>query len=221
MLRNVQPLFAEIATGGISVAHNGNLTNARTLRKELIRAGSIFQSTTDTEILVHLLATGEGPFEDRLVSALQRVQGAYALVMMTKDGLIGARDPVGIRPLMIGKLADGVHILASETVALDIVGATFVREVKAGEIIIINGDGIRSIQPAPDHPARLCIFEHVYFSRPDSFMNGQSVYQVRKNIGAELAKESPADVDMVVPVPDSGNPAALGYAQEAGIPFEF
>lgn len=219
-LQNVQPLFAELSTGGFGLAHNGNLTNALTLRTELIQRGSIFQTTTDTEVIIHLTAISTyKTLLDRLIDALKQLEGAYALTCLTSEGLIGCRDPLGIRPLVLGELG-GKYILASETVAFDIVGAHFVREVDPGEIVIINDAGIRSLKPFPQQPRRPCIFEQVYFSRPDSFVDNHSVYQVRKRIGAELAREAPCDADMVVPVPDSGTPAALGYAQESGIPFE-
>jgi len=219
-MRNVQPLFAELATGGFAVAHNGNISNAMTLRSELIRKGSIFQSTSDTETIIHLLATsGQRTLLDRFIDALKQVEGAYSLVCLTAQGMIGCRDPLGIRPLVLGKLGD-TYILASETVALDVVAATFVRSIEPGELVIIDDDGLRSIAPFERRKPRPCIFEQVYFSRPDSFSDGQSVYQVRKRIGAELAKEAGIEADMVVPVPDSGTPAAIGYAQAAGIPFE-
>ncbi len=219
-LRNVQPLFAELRSGGFAVAHNGNLSNAMTLRSELIRRGSIFQSTSDTEVIIHLLATsGQPTLLDRFIDALKQVEGAYSLICLTSDGLIACRDPLGIRPLVLGRLGSSV-ILASETVALDIVGASFEREVAPGELLIVNEGGVRSIMPFEPVRARPCIFEQVYFSRPDSWSEGMSVYQVRKNIGAELARESPVYADMVVPVPDSGTPAAIGYAQESGTPFE-
>jgi amidophosphoribosyltransferase len=219
-LRNVQPLFADLAAGGFAVAHNGNLSNAMTLKAELIRRGSIFQSTSDTEVIIHLVATSSfRTLLDRFIDALKQVEGAYSLICLTTEGLIACRDPLGIRPLVLGKLGEA-WILASETVALDIVGASFVREVEPGELIVINDSGLKSLKPFERRRARPCIFEQVYFSRPDSFSDGLSVYQVRKAIGAELAAESPVEADMVVPVPDSGTPAAIGYAQAAGIPFE-
>ncbi len=219
-LRNVQPLFADLATGGFAIAHNGNLSNAMTLKAELIRRGSIFQSTSDTEVIIHLVATSTfRTLLDRFIDALKQVEGAYSLICLTREGMIACRDPLGIRPLVLGRLGDA-HILASETVALDIVGAHFIREVEPGELILINKDGITSLKPFGSESGRPCIFEQVYFSRPDSFADGLSVYQVRKAIGAVLAEESPVEADMVVPVPDSGTPAAIGYAQAAGIPFE-
>ncbi len=220
-LRNVQPLFADLSTGGFAIAHNGNLTNALSLRRNLVKSGSIFQSTTDTEVFIHLIATSTyNLLLDRLVDAMRRVEGAYSLVILTSEALIGARDPMGVRPLVLGRFEDGVHILASETCALDIIGATYVRSIEPGEIVIIRNDGISSIKPFPEVRARPCIFEHIYFSRPDSIVDDVSVYDIRKRIGAELSREAPVDADIVVPVPDSGTPAAVGYAQAAGIPFE-
>lgn len=221
LLRNVQPLFAEFDDGGFAVAHNGNLTNAWNLRRQLISDGSIFQSTSDTEVIMHLIANSSyARILDRLIDALRKVEGAYSLVALSAEGLIGVRDPYGVRPLVLGRLADGAYIMASETCALDIIGASFIREVEPGEILTIGQDGLRSYKPFPAIAARPCIFEHVYFSRPDSYLDGFSVYDVRKKIGQQLAKENTVDADMVVPVPDSGTPAAIGYAQEAGIPFE-
>ena len=220
-LRNVQPLFAELAAGGFAVAHNGNISNALFLRAELNRRGSIFQSTSDTEVLIHLVATSTyRDLLDRFIDALRRVEGAYSLVCLTDEGLIACRDPLGFRPLVMGKLGEAI-IFASETVALDVVGATYLRTVEPGELVIVDDEGVRSLRPFGTlHHPRPCIFEHVYFSRPDSIVDGISVYSVRKQIGAELAREDPVAADMVVPVPDSGVPAAIGYAQESGIPFE-
>jgi len=219
-LRNVQPLFADLSTGGFAVAHNGNISNAAALKKVLVRRGSIFQSTSDTEVIIHLVATSSyRSLLDRFIDALKQVEGAYSLICLTAEGMIGCRDPLGIRPLVIGKLGDA-HILASETVALDVVGAEFVRSVEPGELVIIRDGQLTSHRPFADHPARPCIFEYVYFSRPDSIVDGTSVYSVRKAIGAELARENPVEADLVIPVPDSGTPAAIGYAQESGIPFE-
>jgi amidophosphoribosyltransferase len=219
-LRNVQPLFAELASGGFAVAHNGNISNATRLRGELNRRGSIFQSTSDTEVIIHLVATSEfRTLLDRFIDALKQVEGAYSLVCLTNEGMIACRDPLGIRPLVMGRLGES-YIFASETVALDIVGATYLRSVEPGELIEVSDKGLRSHRPfAPQRP-RPCIFEHIYFSRPDSVLDGHSVYNVRKKIGAQLAIESPVEADLIVPVPDSGVPAAIGYAQEAGIPFE-
>jgi amidophosphoribosyltransferase len=219
-LRNVQPLFAELSSGGFAVAHNGNISNALKVRRELNRRGSIFQSTSDTEVIIHLVATSSyRTLLDRFIDALKQVEGAYSLVCLTAEGMIACRDPLGIRPLVMGRLGDS-YIFASETVALDVVGASYIRSVEPGELIIVSDKGIKSHRPfAPVRP-RPCIFEHVYFSRPDSIVDGSSVYSVRKRIGAELAIENPVDVDYVVPVPDSGVPAAIGYAQQSGIPFE-
>ena len=220
ILRNVQPLFAELADGGIAVAHNGNLTNGLTLRRNLIAAGAIYQSTSDSEAILHLVArSSKKRLMERYVDALRQLEGAYALVSLTNKKLIGARDPLGIRPLMLGEL-NGAYILCSETVALDIIGAKFIREVENGEVVVISEDGIESLRPFPKQQARPCIFEYVYFSRPDSILGGRSVYDVRKATGKQLALEAPADVDVVVPIPDSGVPAALGFAQQLGLPFE-
>jgi amidophosphoribosyltransferase len=220
LLRNVQPLYGDFSFGGLAVAHNGNLTNAMTLRKQLIDNGCLFQSTSDTEVIIHLIALSKKTsVEDRLVDALTRVEGAYSLVAMADDVLIGVRDPLGIRPLVMGKLGDSI-LLASETCALDIVGAEFVRDIEPGEIVIITTQGMRSIKPFPKAQKRFCIFEYIYFARPDSSTEGRNVYETRKRIGAQLAQESPVDADVVVPVPDSGIPGALGYANQSGIPFE-
>jgi amidophosphoribosyltransferase len=219
-LRNVQPLFAELAEDGFAVAHNGNISNAMKLRRTLQRRGSIFQSTSDTEVVIHLVATSHFTNTlDRLTDALKQVEGAYSLLVLTPQGLIACRDPLGIRPLVMGKLGEAT-IFASETVALDVIGASFVRDVEPGELILVNDSGIRSFRPFEKVAPRPCIFEHVYFSRPDSIAEGQSVYEVRKNIGAELSREAPVEADYVVPVPDSGVPAALGFSQASGIPFE-
>jgi amidophosphoribosyltransferase len=220
ILRNVQPLFAELDGGGFSLGHNGNLTNAASLRRDLVRRGCIFQSTTDTEVIVHLMATSnQRTVLDRLIDALKRVEGAYSLVCLSDKALIGVRDPLGVRPLVIGHL-DGAMILASETCALDILGAGYLRDVEPGEIVVIDGEGLRSMKPFPPAPKRFCIFEYIYFARPDSQMDGISVYDARKRVGAELAREAHVAADLIVPVPDSGVPAAIGYAAEAGVPFE-
>jgi len=220
VLRNVQPLFAELSVGGFAVAHNGNLTNARTLQRALQRRGAIFQSTSDTETIIHLVATSDrGPLVDRLIDALAQVEGAYSLVALSERGMIGCRDPLGVRPLVVGDL-DGSAILASETCALDIIGARFVRAVEPGEVVVVTESGLESRRPFGRRPARPCIFEHVYFARPDSVVEGTSIYEVRKRIGAELAREAPAEADLVVPVPDSGTPAAIGFAEASGLPFE-
>ena len=219
-LRNVQPLFAELASGGFAVSHNGNISNALKLRRDLVRNGSIFQSTSDTETIIHLVATSTyRTLLDRFIDALKKVEGAYSLICLTPEGMLACRDPLGIRPLVLGRLNDA-YILASETVALDVVGATFLRAIEPGELVIISSKGLRSLRPFEAVRPRPCIFEHVYFSRPDSIVDGASVYQVRKRIGMQLAIESPVEADIVVPVPDSGTPAAIGYAQQSGIPFE-
>jgi len=219
-LRNVQPLFAELSSGGFAVAHNGNISNAIRLRRELNRRGSIFQSTSDTEVIIHLVATSTyRTLLDRFIDALKQVEGAYSLVCLTSEGMLACRDPLGIRPLVMGRLGDA-YIFASETVALDVIGATYIRSVEPGELIVVSDKGLRSHRPFAAHRPRPCIFEHVYFARPDSIVDGASVYEVRKRIGGELARENHVDADYVVPVPDSGVPAAIGYAQQSGIPFE-
>jgi amidophosphoribosyltransferase len=221
-LQNAQPLVVNCARGPIAIAHNGNLTNAAELRAELEEAGSIFQTTVDSEIIVHLLAqpTAEGQ-PNSLVQALRRIQGAYSLVILTADELIGVRDPHGFRPLSIGRLNGGAWVLSSETCAFDLIGAKLVRDVEPGEVVIINRDGLRSEKPFADHARRaFCIFEYVYFARPDSVITGQSVYAARVRMGRQLAREHPIEADIVVPVPDSGNYAALGYSLESGIPYE-
>jgi len=223
-LRNVQPLFADFEFGGLAVAHNGNLTNAAQLKRALVRRGCLFQSTTDSEVFVHLIAISlYSNVVDRLIDALKQVQGAYSLVALHDGALIGARDPLGVRPLVLGRLGapeGGAYVLASETCALDIVGAEFVRDIEPGEIVIIDNDGLRSMKPFGRSQSRFCIFEYIYFARPDSVVEGTPVYETRKRIGSELARESHVEADVVVPVPDSGVPAAMGYAAEAGIPFE-
>ncbi len=219
-LRNIQPLFADYEFGGLAIAHNGNLTNAYATRKSLVQRGCLFQSTSDTETIVHLIAISlYSTVVDRMIDALRQVEGAYSLVAMTREKLIGVRDPHGIRPLVLGRL-DETYILASETCALDIIGAEFVRDVEPGEIVVVDEKGLRSIKPFAKTPQRLCIFEYIYFARPDSVVEGRNVYEVRKRIGAELARESHVEADLVVPVPDSGVPSAIGYAEESGIPFE-
>jgi amidophosphoribosyltransferase len=220
-LRNVQPLYAELASGGFAIAHNGNISNAGKLRRELVRRGSIFQSTSDTEVIIHLVATSTyRTLLDKFIDALKQVEGAYSLICMTPEGMIACRDPLGIRPLVMGMMGES-PIFASETVALDVVGADYVRSIDPGELVIVTGTGeVRSHRPFGEVSPRPCIFEHVYFSRPDSIVDGNSVYSVRKAIGAQLAVENPVDADYVIPVPDSGVPAAIGYAQQSGIPFE-
>ena len=220
LLRNVQPLFADLALGGFAIAHNGNLTNALTVRLDLVKEGAIFQSTSDTETILQLLAKSKKTTAiDRIVETLSQIEGAYALVILTNDKLIGIRDPFGIRPLMLGEL-EGKYILASETCAFDIIGAKFIRDVENGEIIIITEDGIESIKPFQRINPRPCIFEYIYFSRPDSYLGGLSIYECRKSFGRQLALEAPANADYVIPVPDSGVPSAIGFAEMAKIPFE-
>ena len=220
ILRNVQPLFAELNAGGFAVGHNGNLTNGLTLRRQLVRDGAMMQSTTDTEVILHLVARSHrNRFVDRLIEGLRMLEGSYSFVGLTNKKLIGARDPLGIRPLVLGKL-DGCPILASETCALDIIGAQYVRDVENGEVLIFDEDGAHTHKPFPPVPPRPCIFEYIYFARPDSMLGGRSIYDVRKASGAELAREAPASADVVVPVPDSGVPAAVGYAQQSRLPYE-
>jgi amidophosphoribosyltransferase len=221
LFRNVQPLHADLDFGGFAIAHNGNLTNAATIRKDLVARGAIFQSTSDTEVIVHLVALSKKKnVTDRLVDALEQIKGAYSLVVLLKDRLIGLRDPFGIRPLVLGKLGKG-YVLASESCALDIIGADYVREIKPGEMVTITEKGVVSQFPFEKKPHRFCIFEYIYFARPDSFMENRSVYEMRKRVGEVLAKESPVEgADLVVPVPDSGVPSAIGYAQASGVPFE-
>lgn len=220
VLRNVQPLFAEFAFGGFAIAHNGNLTNAYSVRRQLVERGCIFQSTTDTETIIHLIATSTfRTVIDRIIDALRHVQGAYSLVALTNDSLIAVRDPVGVRPLVLGRL-DESYIIASESCALDIIGAEYVRDLDAGEVVVIREDGLYSLRPFVTQQKRFCVFEYIYFARPDSVLEGINVYEARKRIGAELARESHVPADMVIPVPDSGVPAALGYSVESGIPFE-
>ncbi len=219
-LRNIQPFFADLHMGGLSIAHNGNLTNALTLRESLVKEGAIFRTTSDTETIVQLIAKSKRDrIVDKLIDALFQIQGGYSLVIMTNKKMIGVRDPFGIRPLVIGKLKDS-YILASETCALDIIGAKFVREVENGEIIIIENNEISNINPFPKQKARPCIFEYIYFARPDSIIGGKCAYEYRKNFGVQLAKETDIKADIVIPVPDSGVPAALGYAEYSKKKFE-
>ncbi len=224
VLRNVQPLYADFEFGGFAVAHNGNLTNANELHKQLVRRGCLFQSTTDSEVFVHLIAISlYSTVVDRLIDALKQVVGAYSLVALSNAALLGVRDPLGVRPLILGRIGNegtGGWVLASETCALDIVGARFVRDVEPGEIVVINDQGVRSIKPFSATKSRFCVFEYIYFARPDSKMETMPVYDARKRIGAELARESGIEADVVVPVPDSGVPAAMGYSTQSGIPFE-
>ena len=220
ILKNIQPLFADLAVGGFACAHNGNLTNASMLRKNLVADGSIFQTTSDTETILQLVARSKRvPMVDKIIDALFQVQGAYALVILTNKKLIGVRDPYGIRPLVLGDL-NGAPVLASETCALDIIGAKYIRDVENGEIVVISESGIESIKPFPAVDERPCIFERIYFSRPDSIVDGKTVYVYRKNLGEQLAIENSIKADVVIPVPDSGVPAALGFAQKSNIPFE-
>ena len=219
-LRNIQPFFADTNAGGIGVAHNGNLTNSISLRKKLVDEGAIFYTTSDTETIVQLIAKSKrAKTIDKIVDAIFQIQGGYALVMLTQTSLVGVRDPFGIRPLVIGKLKNS-YVLASETCALDIIGAKFIREVENGEIVLIENNELKSIKPFPPRKVRPCVFEYIYFARPDSMLNGKTAYEHRKNLGSELAKENDVDADIVVPVPDSGNAAALGFAQSLNVKFE-
>ena len=224
VLRNVQPLYADFAFGGFAVAHNGNLTNAHALHHQLVRRGCLFQSTTDSEVFIHLIAISlYSTVVDRLIDALKQVVGAYSLVALSNEAMIGVRDPLGVRPLILGRIGNsgtGGWVLASETCALDIVGADFVRDIDPGEIVMIDDRGVHSIKPWGACHSRFCVFEYIYFARPDSVMEGTPVYEARKRIGAELAQESPVDADIIVPVPDSGVPSAMGYSVQSGIPFE-
>ena len=218
-LRDVQPLYADFAMGGCAIAHNGNLTNAEALRSQLIERGSIFQSASDTECIIHLMARSiQKTIPDRMKDALRLVEGAFSIIAMTRTKLIGVRDPLGVRPLVLGRLGE-TYILSSETCALDIIGAEVVREVEPGEMVIVNSDGVTSHRPFEPKRPRFCVFEHVYFSRPDSVIGGLSVYETRRRIGMELAREAPVDADLVCPIPDSGTPAAIGYSQASGIPL--
>jgi amidophosphoribosyltransferase len=206
--------------GGAAIAHNGNLTNAAALRRELIERGSIFQSSSDSECIIHLMARSiQKNISERIKDALRRVEGAFSIVAMTRTKLIGVRDPLGVRPLVLGRIGDSAWALSSETCALDIIGAEFVREIEPGEMVVIEDGKVNSTRPFTQAKSRFCIFEHVYFSRPDSILGGRSVYETRRQIGVELAKEAPVDADLVCPVPDSGTPAAIGYSQESGIPY--
>src|SRR6476619_1807870 len=220
VLRNVQPLFAELDGGGFAVGPNGNLTTGLSLRRQLVRDGALMQSTTDTEVILHLVARAKrNRFIDRFIEGLRQLEGAYAFVRLTNKKLVGARDPLGIRPLVIGTL-DGHPILASETCALDTIGAKYLRDVENGEVVVFDDEGMHSHKPFPPMAARPCIFEYIYFARPDSVVGGRNVYDVRKTMGAQLAREAPAGADVVIPVPDSGVPAPIGYAQASGIPYE-
>ena len=213
LVKNIQPFYADLHDGGLSIAHNGNLCNALHLRKELVKDGSIFQTTSDTETIVQLIAKSKRKkIVDKIIDTLFKIQGGYALAILTNKNLIGIRDPFGIRPLVIGKLGKS-YVLASETCAFDIIGAKLIREVENGEVVVINENGIESIKPFPKLKERPCVFEYIYFSRPDSIKNNSSFYEYRKKLGFELAKESHVDADLIVPVPDSGVPAAIGYAE--------
>lgn len=219
-IRDVQPFFGEFSMGGAAIAHNGNLTNANALRRELIEHGAIFQSSSDSECIIHLMARSiQKHHADRIADALRRVEGAFSIVAMTRTKLIGVRDPLGVRPLVLGRVGDNGYVLSSETCALDIIGAEFVREIDPGEMVVIQDGKIESTRPFGQTKPRFCIFEHVYFSRPDSFIDGRSVYETRLQIGVELAREAPVDADLVCPVPDFGTPAAIGFSQASGIPF--
>ncbi len=219
-IRDVQPFFGEFAMGGCAIAHNGNLTNATALRRELIERGSIFQSGSDSECIIHLMARSiQRNIPERMKDALRRVEGAFSVIAMTRTKLIGVRDILGVRPLVLGRIGDEGYVLSSETCALDIIGAEYVREIEPGEMVVISRGRIESSRPFGSRPGRFCIFEHVYFSRPDSIIGGRSVYETRRQIGVELAREAPADADLVCPVPDSGTPAAIGFSQESGIPY--
>ena len=216
-IRDVQPFFGEFSMGGAAIAHNGNITNALALKRELINHGSIFQSSSDSECIIHLMARSlQQNIPERMKDALRRVEGAFSIVAMTRTKLIGVRDALGVRPLVLGQIGDG-WVLASETCALDIIGSEFIREIEPGEMVVITENGVASAHPFERKAPRFCIFEHVYFSRPDSILGGQSVYTTRRAIGVELAREAPVDADLVCPVPDSGTPAAIGYSQESGI----
>jgi amidophosphoribosyltransferase len=219
-IRDVQPFFGEFSMGGAAIAHNGNLTNAAALRKELIERGSIFQSSSDSECIIHLMARSiQTNISERIKDALRRVEGAFSVVAMTRTKLIGVRDAHGVRPLVLGRISDHGWALSSETCGLDIIGAEFVREIEPGEMVVIEGNKVTSTRPFQPAPSRFCIFEQVYFSRPDSILGGRSVYETRRQIGVELAKEAPVEADLVCPVPDSGTPAAIGYSQQSGIPY--
>lgn len=218
---NHQPIYAELSCGFLALAHNGNLTNAMTLRNKLIKRGSIFQSTMDTEVIIHLIALSQKPtLNEKIIDAVSQIEGAFSLVIIHEGKIIALRDPNGVRPLVLGRLGDGAYVIASETCALDIIGAKFERDIEHGEMVVISEEGIKSLQPFPVAPSKFCIFEYVYFARPDSLLEGKNVYEMRKNIGIELARELKLDADVIVPIPDSGVPAAIGYALESKIPFE-
>lgn len=217
---NHQPIYAELSCGFLALAHNGNLTNAMTLRNQLIRRGSIFQSTMDTEVIIHLIALSQKPtLNEKIIDAVSQIEGAFSLVIIHEGKIIALRDPNGVRPLVLGKLGDA-YVVASETCALDIIGAKFERDIEHGEMVVISDEGVKSMQPFETRPSKFCIFEYVYFARPDSLLEGKNVYEMRKNIGIELARELKIEADVIVPIPDSGVPAAIGYALESKIPFE-
>jgi amidophosphoribosyltransferase len=220
-LRNIQPIYADLHFGGFAIAHNGNLTNARALHRDLVMNGAIFQSTMDTEVVLQLTARSmRNRIEDRFIDALRQLDGGYAFVALTNGKLIGARDPWGLRPLVLGEI-DGAPVLCSETCALDAIGASFVRNIENGEVVVIDESGVESLTPFPASRASPCVFEYVYFARPDSIMHGQSIYETRQRFGRVLAREQPVAADLICPVPDGGNPAALGYSEASGIPFGF
>jgi amidophosphoribosyltransferase len=219
-IKNAEPFVVEYSKGGVSIAHNGNLTNAFLIRNELESNGSVFQSSTDSEVIVNLIARSkERTFIERTIQALKQVEGAYSLLFLTEKEMVAVRDPYGFRPLVLGQLGEAT-VVASETCAFDLIGAQFLREIEPGEILLINRDGIQSSKPFPPKPPHHCIFEFIYFARPDSFIFNRNVYEVRKSLGVELAKESPATVEMVVPIPDSGFPATMGYATQLKLPLE-
>jgi len=219
-LKNAQPFVFDYSKGGIAIAHNGNLTNAQVLREQLERDGAVFQGTMDTEVIIHLFAhENTGPAVERVIAALQEVKGAYSLLFINEKELIAARDPQGFRPLVLGRIKEG-YVVGSETCAFDLIGAEFIREIEPGEVLLINADGIQSFHPFPEAKHQFCIFEFIYFARPDSYIFGHNVYQVRRELGVQLAEEHPAEADMVIPTPDSGIPAAIGFAHQSGIPLE-
>jgi amidophosphoribosyltransferase len=219
-LKNAQPFVFDYSKGGIAIAHNGNLTNAQVLREQLERDGAVFQGNMDTEVIIHLFAhANTGPPVERIIAALQEVKGAYSLLFLNERELIAARDPHGFRPLVLGRIKEG-YVVGSETCAFDLIGADFIREIEPGEVVQINGDGIQSFHPFPKARHQFCIFEFIYFARPDSYVFGHNVYQVRRELGVQLADEHPAEADLVIPTPDSGIPAAIGFAHRSGIPLE-
>ncbi|MBI1341276.1 amidophosphoribosyltransferase [bacterium] len=221
VLRNIQPIFADLETGGFAIAHNGNLTNARDLHRKLVNRGALFHSTMDTEVVLHLIShSAKDGVVDRFIDALWQIEGGYAFVALAKDMLIGARDPWGLRPLVLGEV-DGAPVLASETCAIEAIGGSYVRDIENGEIVVITSDGVQSLTPFPPRAAQPCVFEYVYFARPDSVLHGRSVYEVRRKLGMRLADEHGVEVDLVSPVPDGGVPAALGFAERTGTPFGY